>query len=306
MPSARPFSSASLRKQRVRVRGSLNTHTHQLQRPTTSHCSTAQHSTSYPPGCEEWHDGMGVCKPFNSLPSTHLHLPLSPFLPFLLPFLPPSRPCARTRLLGSGPVGYAFQGLPPSASAMPPPQQQQQFAAPPQQPVQMQQQFAAPPAAAPMAASSAVPLENQGWYHGGIARPACEALLLGPACGPGAFCVRVSTRGDGAYSLSVREPMQMKVKHFKIERVGAQWKLSLKVPDNKIFGTIVQLIGHYQSMGNFSGISLAQAAPGGGAAPMPAAPAPAPVAAGNPCCASRKPSDKFCGICGTPNPSFAR
>ena len=189
---------------------------------------------------------------------------------------------------------------------MPPPQQQQQFAAPPQQPVQMQQQFAAPPAAAPMAASSAVPLENQGWYHGGIARPACEALLLGPACGPGAFCVRVSTRGDGAYSLSVREPMQMKVKHFKIERVGAQWKLSLKVPDNKIFGTIVQLIGHYQSMGNFSGISLAQAAPGGGAAPMPAAPAPAPVAAGNPCCASRKPSDKFCGICGTPNPSFAR
>lgn len=183
---------------------------------------------------------------------------------------------------------------------MPPPQQQQ-FAAPPPA-----QQFAAPPAAAQTSAAPAsLPLENQPWYHGGIARPACEALLLGPQCGPGAFCIRVSTRGDGAYSLSVREATQMKVKHFKIERAGAQWKLSLKVPDNKLFGNIVQLIQHYQSLGNFSGISLSQAAPGGGAPPAPQ-PVAAPVAAGNPCCASRKPTDKFCGICGTPNPSFGR
>ena len=51
---------------------------------------------------------------------------------------------------------------------------------------------AAPSGALMAAAPSVLPLENQPWYHGGIARPACEALLLGPACGPGSFCIRVS------------------------------------------------------------------------------------------------------------------
>eukprot|EP00729_Bicosta_minor_P021823 gene21823-19116_t len=113
-------------------------------------------------------------------------------------------------------------------------------------------------------------LEHQPWYHGGISRPVCEALLLGPACGPGDFCVRDSTRVGGGYSLSVRDPAEMNAVHFKIERVGAQWKLSC---DNKVFDTVVQLIRHYQSVGTFSGsIYLAQAAPRGGAA--------APVVAG--------------------------
>ena len=197
----------------------------------------------------------------------------------------------------AGPTGYAFAGLPPSASAMPPPQAAATRAPP-------MQQFAAAPAA-PVAR---VPLESQPWYHGGIARPQCEALLLGPTCGPNSFCVRVSTRGDGAYSLSVREPMQLKVKHFKIERVGAQWKLSLKVPDNKIFPDIVALIAHYQSIGNFSGISLAVSAPNPNA---PAAPPPAgagAASASTPCCATPPTSttDKFCGVCGVVNPLLVR
>ena len=72
--------------------------------------------------------------------------------------------------------------------------------------------------------------------------------------------------------------MAMKVKHFKIERAGSMWKLSLKVPDNKMFADIMQLVAHYKSLGSFSGISLSQPAPNPNM--RAAAPAPAPAAAG--------------------------
>jgi hypothetical protein len=72
--------------------------------------------------------------------------------------------------------------------------------------------------------------------------------------------------------------MAMKVKHFKIEGAGSMWKLSLKVPDNKMFADIMQLVAHYKSLGSFSGISLSQPAPNPNM--RAAAPAPAPAAAG--------------------------
>merc|ERR1719183_2820232 len=82
------------------------------------------------------------------------------------------------------------------------------------------------------------PLESFGWYHGAIGRPECEALLLGAACGPGSFLVRVSSRGDNSYSLSARETNAPHVKHFKIESVGAQWRLGLKTSDGQVFPSI--------------------------------------------------------------------
>lgn len=78
--------------------------------------------------------------------------------------------------------------------------------------------------------------------------------------------------------------MEMKVKHFRIEDKGmvdytlevqlyantewdieyrAAWKLLLKVPDDKKFDTVVDLIHHHVKIGNFSGISLSYSAPKG-------------------------------------------
>ena len=77
--------------------------------------------------------------------------------------------------------------------------------------------------------------------------------------------VRLSSRGGGtAYSLSARESMAPRVKHFKIESVGPQWKLGLKQADGQMFPTIPQLISYYKSLGDFSGVRLAKGAPKAG------------------------------------------
>jgi hypothetical protein len=196
------------------------------------------------------------------------------------------------------PAGYAFQG------GAPPPQQQQQQqmggmgGMPPQQQQQMQGGMGMQQQQQPMMGggmqgmrmqqqqqqpgmvgggmqqappgNKVKPLEAFGWYHGAIGRPEAEAMLLGGACGPGSFLVRVSSRGDNSYSLSARESMAPRVKHFKIEPVGPQWKLGLKISDGQVFPTIPQLISYYKSLGDFSGVKLAKGAPkaGGGGGGM--------------------------------------
>jgi hypothetical protein len=100
----------------------------------------------------------------------------------------------------------------------------------------------------------AVGLTNEPWYHGGVTRQACEALLCGPLCTPGSFLVRESGRGAQAgmaYSLSYRDRAEAKhpVKHYKIELDPGtkKWKLTpLKIPDGMLFDTVAALIAHYQ------------------------------------------------------------
>eukprot|EP00039_Didymoeca_costata_P016866 m.307650 g.307650 ORF g.307650 m.307650 type:complete len:397 (-) comp16463_c1_seq16:97-1287(-) len=204
----------------------------------------------------------------------------------------------------TGPPGYNFNGLPPAGFAMPAPAPSAA-----QQPPHQQMQAPPQPAhAAPVPAQPAavMPLEQQPWYHGGISRNECEQLLMGSRAD--SFVVRLSTRGDQSYSLSARESGRPNVKHFKIERAGAQWKLGLKQPDGKFFGSIVDLINHYKSVGEFSGVRLVHAAlkPGApapaAARPMAAAPPPA-AGAGGPkrcpkCGTALEGNEKFCGSCG--------
>jgi len=188
----------------------------------------------------------------------------------------------------TGPAGYAFNGLPPSAQSMQPP------APKPFAPQQRQPQAAAAPV-------QAMPLEQCPWYHGGVSRPDCEGLLMGPTCGPGSFLVRVSTRGDDSYSLSVRETSGARVKHFKIERMGPTWKLALKVPDGMTFPNVQALVANYQSVGDFSGVKLAMPAPKKGAKP-PSARSARPQSARSPAAGGAPPKAKglFCGSCGSP------
>lgn len=137
-----------------------------------------------------------------------------------------------------------------------------------------------PPSSPP---PSVLPLADQPWYHGRIAREAAEQLLGGPACGPGSFLVRESSRGTTAFSLSYRDRAEAKhpVKHYKIEKKasdGGRWELKpLKVPDNLTFATVSDLIEHYKVTPHVGSrvASLREAAPRNGALETPSSPLPA-------------------------------
>lgn len=148
-----------------------------------------------------------------------------------------------------------------NVSSRPPSASNNVVSTPPPQPIPKprSQTSSAAASTAPSAASPTTPassgetsLVDYPWYHGGISRGDCEALLCGPSCKPGSFLVRESSRGTTAYSLSYRDRAEAKhpVKHYKIERdaaLGEQWKLTpMKVPDGMTFAAVPELIAHYQ------------------------------------------------------------
>ena len=128
-----------------------------------------------------------------------------------------------------------------------------------------------------------------------MSRQECEALLMGPGAAYGDFLVRSSQTESGSYSLSVRMHNELgasglPIKHIRIKQgANGRWSLSVKNPTHDSFATVVDLIGYYQSKGEFSGIRLLRPAQtGSGAQDFKCFK----------CGCVLKAGEKFCGQCG--------
>ena len=75
------------------------------------------------------------------------------------------------------------------------------------------------------------------WYHGTVAREACEPLLA--RASENSFLLRGSDRSKGDYSLSLNIGAG-KVKHFKISQNGPNWAFG-----ERIFASVTALVDFY-------------------------------------------------------------
>ncbi|XP_061113994.1 tyrosine-protein kinase Srms [Conger conger] len=94
---------------------------------------------------------------------------------------------------------------------------------------------------------------NHKWYYGNINRQSAEKLLLAQQNTSGSFLVRISESHSDEYTISVRN--EGKVFHFRVHRssIGAYF-----VSDKVSFGTLEELVRHYQTHFKSLGVPLGQ------------------------------------------------
>ena len=103
-------------------------------------------------------------------------------------------------------------------------------------------------------------MKGQAWFHSGVSRVMCEAILTHKSAQPGDFMIRASESEPGHFALSVRlrgaASGSLPIKHHRIREVTGKYCISA----GELYTSIVELVAAYMAKGSASDIFLARPA----------------------------------------------